>query len=124
MKKFKNLSFILLIAICIIACSSNEEAVATSNLVMPESAKAPEVVAFKNALISSIKAKSILQDKSENSVEKTKIETDFFEASKTFLLASGISQDEIESKMSQNKNEIRSLAMALLAKKTAAIPNN
>lgn len=124
MKKIKYIPLLFIAILALFACSTNEEAVTTNSVIMPESAKAPEVITFKNALIENIKAKHEAKDKPENNADKIKIDADFFEASKTFLLASGISQIEVDSKAKQNEAEIQKMALALLAQKTAAIHNN
>ena len=89
---------------------------------MPESAKAPEVVSFKEALIINFKAKAAARNTPQSSEEKIKTETAVNEASKTFLLANGVSLSELESKT--NQEEIFKMAIALYARKTAAISNN
>ena len=124
MKKIKYIPLLFIAILALFACSTNEEAVTTNSVIMPESAKAHEVITFKNALIENIKAKHEAKDKPENNADKIKIDADFFEASKTFLLASGISQIEVDSKAKQNETEIQKMALALLAQKTAAIHNN
>ncbi len=122
MKKLKYLSFIFLAVFCLIGCSTSEETTTTQNIVMPESAKAPEVVAFKEALIINFKAKAAARNTPQSSEEKIKTETAVNEASKTFLLANGVSLSELESKT--NQEEIYRMAIALYARKTAAISNN
>lgn len=122
MKKLKYLSFIFLTIFCFTSCSTSEETTTTQNIVMPESAKAPEVVAFKEALIINFKAKAAARNTPQSSEEKIKTETAVNEASKTFLLANGVSLSELESKT--NQEEIFKMAIALYARKTAAISNN
>ena len=122
MKKLKYLSFIFLTIFCFTSCSTSEETTTTQNIVMPESAKAPEVVAFKEALIINFKAKAAARNTPQSSEEKIKTETAVNEASKTFLLANGVSLSELESKT--NQEEVFKMAIALYARKRAAISNN
>jgi ribosome-binding protein aMBF1 (putative translation factor) len=113
------------IAISTTSCSSSEEVANTEQeLVLPESAKTPEVNAFKDALIKSVKAKSQLSNRNVNSDESKKIEADMTDASKTFLQANGVSNEELQQKSFQDPSSIRRMAIALLAKQTALTSKN
>ena len=126
MKKIKfYLTVSLFAALMVTSCSSNEEVTsATPEAKLPESAKAPEVVAFREAFVASIKAKSKLVNTTDESAKIAKVDADITQASITFLQACGVSKAELQSKQVQDPTEIRRMAIALLAKKTAIITNN
>lgn len=107
------------------SCSSNEEITnATPVATLPESAKSPEVIAFREAFVASIKAKSKLANLEGKNAKMAQVDAEIIEASKTFLEASGVSKSELQSKASQDPSELRRMAIALLAQKTAIISNN
>lgn len=126
MKELKFFVAVILFAtLTFTSCSSNEEvANATPVATLPESAKSLEVIAFREAFVASIKAKSRLANSEGESAKMAKVDAEITEASKTFLEASGVSKSELQSKASQDPSELRRIAIALLAQKTAIISNN
>lgn len=119
------MAVVLFATFTLFSCSSNEEAsTAKPEFRLPESAKSPEVITFRNAFVASIKAKSRSGNSQETSAEIAKSEAEMTESSKTFLEANGFFKIELQTKEAPDPSEIRRMALALLAKKTAIIFNN
>ena len=112
------------ITLGISSCNSSEEITQVSQVSLPESAKAPEVIAFQKALIDHVKNKSQLNLSETATDAKAKNTEALNNASKTFLLANGYSLEELQSKSAQDSKELYRMALALYAKKTQITTNN
>jgi len=87
MKKliFVAASLFVTMASGITSCSSEEAVAAPAQVSLPESAKSPEVIAFRTAFVANIKAKSNMANETGNPDELAAIKASILEASKTFL---------------------------------------
>ena len=112
------------ISLGITSCNTSEEAMQGTQTVLPESAKAPEVIAFQKALNEHVKNKSQLNLSDNATDAKAKNTEALNNASKTFLIANGYNIEELQSKSAQDPKELYRMALALYAKKTQITTNN
>lgn len=115
---------IAVMALGLQSCSSEENAVSAPVEARNVKEPAPEVVAFKKEVINLIKQKSDSQNKATIEDKAAVFHNGLTAASKEFLLASGVSENELQTISAEDAKALRTRALKLLAEKMKTTVNN
>lgn len=123
---FKTTAFVAfaIMALGLQSCSSEENAVSAPVETQNAKSLAPEVVAFKKEVINLIKQKSDSQNKAAIEDKAVVFQNGLTAASKEFLLASGVSENELQTVSVEEAKALRTRALKLLAEKIKTTVNN
>ncbi len=104
------------LAVLTTSCSSEENTVAPTVAVAPAAARAPEVLAFREAMINQIKERSKMGKQANEASAEMKENRQIVDAARKLLLATGQTQEELQSKTANSNAVLISMALKEYAK--------